>query len=87
MKDLRARFGYAFEDTFPIFGVKPDLDLHTIEGTEPIDIDGVRVQPVPIIPGRLPILGYRVGDVAYLTDVKTIPDESMALLADSTCSS
>lgn len=80
VKDLRARFGYAFEDTFPIFGMKPDLDLHTIDGTDPIDVDGVRVQPVPVVHGRLPILGYRVGDVAYLTDVKTIPDDSMELL-------
>lgn len=82
IKDLKGRFGYAFEDTFPIFGMKPDLDLRPIEGTDPVDVAGVSVQPIPVVHGRLPILGYRIGPVAYLTDVKTIPDESLPLLQD-----
>ena len=82
IKDLKGRFGYAFEDTFPIFGMKPDLDLRPIGDTSPIDVLGVSVQPIPVTHGTLPILGYRVGSVAYLTDVKTIPDESMPLLDD-----
>lgn len=80
VKDLRERFAYAFRDDFPAFGFKPDLDLHTVEGTEPFEVAGVTVQPVPVMHGTLPILGYRVGDIAYLTDVKTIPEESMPLL-------
>lgn len=82
VKDLKARFGYAFEDTFPIFGMKPDLDLRPILDTTPIDVAGVSVQPIPVTHGNLPILGYRVGSVAYLTDVKTIPDDSIPLLQD-----
>lgn len=80
--DLQNRYGYAFEDTFPIFGMKPDLDLRIIDGTSPISVKGVDVQPIPINHGTLPILGYRVGSVAYLTDVKTIPDESREYLKD-----
>lgn len=79
-RDLRERFGYAFRDDFPAFGFKPDLELHTVDGTEPFEVAGVTVQPVPIMHGTLPILGYRIGDIAYLTDVKTIPDEAMPLL-------
>ena len=38
--------------------------------------------PVPLQHGRLPILGYRIGGFAYLTDVSAIPDASYALLRD-----
>ena len=80
--DLRERFGYAFRGDFTVFGMAPDLDLHVIGDTRPFDVAGVTVQPVPVMHGRLPVLGYRVGDVAYLTDVKTIPDASHDLLRD-----
>lgn len=79
-RDLMTRFGYAFEDHFPIFGMKPDLDLKVIDGTTPFQVDEVTIQPIPVAHGTLPIVGYRVGDVAYLTDVKTIPDDSLELL-------
>lgn len=81
-KDLRQRFGYAFEDNFPVLGMKPDLELHVIDGAEPFDVKGVAIQPIPINHGTLPIVGYRVGSVAYLTDVKTIPEESLPYLQD-----
>lgn len=81
-RDLKARFGYAFEDYFPIFGMKPDLDLKVIDGATPFRVDDVTIQPIPVAHGTLPIVGYRVGDVAYLTDVKTIPDASRDLLED-----
>lgn len=81
-KDLRQRFGYAFEGNFPVLGMKPDLELHVLDGAEPFDVKGVAIQPIPINHGTLPIVGYRVGSVAYLTDVKTIPEESLPYLQD-----
>jgi phosphoribosyl 1,2-cyclic phosphate phosphodiesterase len=36
--------------------------------------------PVPLLHGVLPVLGYRVGAFAYLTDVSTIPETSWPLL-------
>lgn len=77
---LRDRYAYAFEDVFPFYGGKPDLILHEVEG--PIDLFGQIVVPIPVLHGRLPILGYRFGDLAYVTDAKTIPPESMDLLRD-----
>jgi phosphoribosyl 1,2-cyclic phosphate phosphodiesterase len=79
-EDLQRRFDYAFRHDFPFFGGKPDLDLHVLDGGAPINVLGVPVQPIPILHGRLPIVGYRVGDVAYITDVKKIPDASWPLL-------
>ena len=77
-EELATRFAYAFADTFPRYGIKPDLTLHRIDG--PFEVAGLTVTPIPIMHGWLPIVGFRIGDIAYLTDLKTIPDESLPLL-------
>src|SRR3954470_18262864 len=77
---LRDRFAYGFEDVFPFYGGKPDLTLHEVDG--PFELFGETVVPVPVLHGRLPIFGYRFGDLAYITDAKVIPAESMGLLQD-----
>lgn len=76
--DLRRIFGYAFDSPPELGGGVPRLVPHTITG--PFDIDGVRWQPVPILHGRRPILGFRVGGFAYLTDCSHLPDASRPLL-------
>jgi phosphoribosyl 1,2-cyclic phosphate phosphodiesterase len=78
--ELQTRFAYAFANAFPRYGVAPDLTLNVIDG--PFDVGPVRVTPLPILHGWLPILGFRIGDVAYMTDLKTIPDETRPLLED-----
>ncbi|HEU5430356.1 MAG TPA: MBL fold metallo-hydrolase [Thermomicrobiales bacterium] len=75
---LRERFAYAFVDQFPFYGGKPDLLLHEVDG--PFELFGSTVTPIPVLHGRLPILGYRTGDLAYVTDAKTIAGESLDLL-------
>ena len=47
-----------------------------------IDLFGARFTRVPIQHGRTPIAGYRVGSVAYLTDMSGIPESSLPLLRD-----
>jgi phosphoribosyl 1,2-cyclic phosphate phosphodiesterase len=44
-------------------------------------IGGVEVVPVPLLHGSLPVLGYRIGAFAYLTDCNRIPETSWPLLA------
>ncbi len=83
---LRTMFSYIFEDgTYP--GV-PKLKLHMIEEAV-LDIKSrygnsatLAVTPVPLYHGKLPILGFRVGNFAYLTDTNGIPDASLKLLGD-----
>jgi phosphoribosyl 1,2-cyclic phosphate phosphodiesterase len=75
---LRERYAYTFVDQFPFYGGKPDLLLHEVEGS--FDLFGTEVVPIPVLHGRLPILGYRFGDLAYVTDAKTVPPEAIALL-------
>jgi phosphoribosyl 1,2-cyclic phosphate phosphodiesterase len=52
----------------------PDLVLHEINESE-FEIDGVKILPIRALHAKLPILGFRIGDLAYLTDVKAIPED------------
>lgn len=56
------------EDKYP--GVA-DLDLYRFD-TEDLFIDGVKITPIRASHGFIPVHGFRIGDVAYMTDVKTI---------------
>ncbi|RMF77799.1 MAG: MBL fold metallo-hydrolase, partial [Planctomycetota bacterium] len=77
---LRAMFAYAFDhdDAYP--SAIPRLAAHSIDG--PFELFGRRVTPIPLWHGPLPILGFRIGDVAYCTDCNAIPEESLPLLAN-----
>jgi phosphoribosyl 1,2-cyclic phosphate phosphodiesterase len=79
-ENLTRRFDYAFIDQYPVYGVIPDLTLHPIDDARPFRVGAMEIVPVPVMHGRLPILGYRFGSIAYLTDVKTIPETSLTLL-------
>ena len=74
---LSRTFWYVF-DREPAESTRPEIELRPISG--PFSVGEHAVQPVPLIHGRLPILGYRVGSFAYLTDVSEIPSESYELL-------
>jgi phosphoribosyl 1,2-cyclic phosphate phosphodiesterase len=76
--DLRRIFHYVFEPPSQKGGGIPQIDLREIEGR--FHVDGLAVQPVPLLHGSLPILGFRFGAFAYLTDASTIPDAAWPLL-------
>lgn len=80
VEDFQRRFGYTLEPIRHRYGVVPNLDLHVIDAAQPFEVAGVQVIPIPVMHGRLPILGYRIGDVAYLTDILSLPPESEPLL-------
>jgi phosphoribosyl 1,2-cyclic phosphate phosphodiesterase len=77
---LRERYGYTFTDYYPFYGGKPDLLLTEIDG--PFDLFGHQIIPIPVLHGRLPITGFRIEDLAYITDAKEIPDASLELLRE-----
>jgi phosphoribosyl 1,2-cyclic phosphate phosphodiesterase len=78
LRALRRTFAYAFE-AGQEGGGKPQIDL--LEVTAPFEVLGQRVVPVPVRHGEMPVLGYRLGRFAYVTDCSFIPEESFALLA------
>lgn len=59
----------------------PTFDMHTIEPCKPFEpFPGIEVTPIPVMHYKLQILGIRVRNFAYITDCKTMSDESFALL-------
>jgi phosphoribosyl 1,2-cyclic phosphate phosphodiesterase len=77
---IKRSFYYAFDGEPRLGGGVPQIEAHEI-AAEPFTVAGVRVVPVPLWHGRMPILGFRFGNFAYLTDTNRIPDESWALIA------
>jgi phosphoribosyl 1,2-cyclic phosphate phosphodiesterase len=77
MATIRTTFAYIFEGNYPFGGVGK-LDPHLIDG--PFDLWGLNITPVPVMHGNLPILGFRVRDTAYITDVSEIPESSIPRL-------
>lgn len=76
--DIRVRWDYIFNPHTQLGGGKPDISLITV--AEPFDLLGRTVTPIPAWHGRLPVLGYRIGNLAYLTDCSDLPAASRALL-------
>lgn len=74
---IETRIPYAFRaHKYP--GV-PNLKLHSVS-LAPFEAAGIRIEPIRVMHARLPILGFRIGNMAYLTDVKYIPEEEYAKL-------
>ncbi len=74
---LRKMFRYIFEAEYK-FGGLPLVELHPIDG--PVELFGARFEPVTVIHGETPILGFRFGSAAYLTDHSEVPVETLEKL-------
>jgi len=83
VSDIRNRMPYCFR-TNPYPGV-PRIALEEVRPHEPIYIKGIEVIPLQVMHGRLPILGYRIGGLVYITDLKTLPDEEWEYLKGVDC--
>jgi phosphoribosyl 1,2-cyclic phosphate phosphodiesterase len=74
---IRTVFSYAFghdADLLPA-GMIPKLAFRRISA-EPFEVLGQRVTPIPLLHAHFDVLGFRIGDVAYCTDVSAIPRTS-----------
>lgn len=71
-KALRNEFHYVFDSSsYP--GV-PKVMLHLID-KEPFELGGMKVIPIEVLHYKLPVLGFRIGDFAYITDAKTVSQQ------------
>lgn len=78
---IRRAFAYAFHpgnDDLPA-GVLPRLEFRRIDD-RPFEVLGETVTPIPFTHGRFHVYGFRIGGVAYCTDVSGVPDRSWPLL-------
>ncbi len=82
LAELARRFGYIFDPAAPVLPgtTKPELIARALEPECETEIAGLPVRPLPLPHGDHTVFGYRVGPIAYLTDVKAIPDAARAQL-------
>lgn len=81
-RDIRRIFQYIFEPSH-FGGGLPQVNPHIVEHNAPFCLGpGLRVTPVEVIHGRLPVVAYRFNDFAYLTDLSEVPPASLELLRD-----
>jgi len=79
-ESIKRIFDYVFsENKYP--GI-PEMKLHSI-GETPFEIEDIRFTPIRCYHHKLPVLGFRVGDLTYVTDTNYIPDKEMEKIAGS----
>lgn len=78
LEDVQRVFRYAFHPPDNPGGGLPAFDLKT--ATDPIQVGDLNIETFEVIHGRIPVLGLRIGDFAYLTDVSDIPSQAEARL-------
>ena len=75
LRNLRERFGYIFATVNKYAGA-PNLNVKEIT-LSPFMLSGRAVVPIEVMHGRLPILGFRIGKMAYITDAKRIEESEL----------
>ena len=82
LADLRRMFSYVFTGPKQKGGGVPQVRASVIGG--PFTLGRAEIVPVPLMHGIQPVLGFRIGSFAYLTDCNRIPDPSWPLLEGAT---
>jgi phosphoribosyl 1,2-cyclic phosphate phosphodiesterase len=79
-EEIRRIYAYAFAPP-PVPGVElPRFELQDVP--QHLEIGGMSIRTFEVRHGRFPVVGIRVGKLAYITDVSEIPDEAMEILQD-----
>ncbi len=78
LKALQERFAYVFQ-THNKYPGAPSVKTHLLTGSS-FYLGNCLVSPIEVLHGKLPIFGYRFGDLTYITDAKTIDDSQIAKL-------
>jgi len=79
--ELKKRFDYIFktENRYP---GAPAVAIQEVVNNNSFTINKLKVEPINVMHGNLQVFGYRFGNFAYLTDVKTISESEKAKLND-----
>ena len=60
----------------------PKLALHTIAPHDPLQIGDLKIVPIVVLHDKMPILGFRIGPLAYITDMKSIDETELPYIQD-----
>ena len=80
---LERRFDYIFDPSVrPDLGSsKPHIALNTLRAGHPVNLAGAEFLPLEVPHGSVRVLGFRVGNLGYITDAKRLPPETLEGLA------
>jgi len=79
--ELSRLFSYIFNpDPHYEGGQVTSVTPHCIKSLDLFTVGKIPVQPFPLFHGKLPVTGFRLGDLAYATDCSIVPEESKFLL-------
>ena len=82
IENLKCKYNYIFgEEKYP---GAPSVNLCEI-GEDTFTIEGIEIKPIHYMHGRMPVIGFKVGDLAYLTDIKSIEKKELSKLMDLNC--
>lgn len=80
---IRSEYAYAFsQNNYP--GL-PQFDLREITPEDSIQVNELHIQAIEVMHHCLPVLAYRIGKFAYITDAKTISEKETAKLHGLDC--
>lgn len=79
-RHLRERLPYFFREV--LYPGVPRLLFHTVQPYAPFTIKDVEVTPLQVMHGQLPILGFRIGALGFVTDMTDAPEETLAQLTN-----
>lgn len=75
LNQLRLEYAYAFaEHKYP--GV-PKIELHEMHPGDTLQLGNLRVEAIPVMHAKLPILGFRLGNLAYITDANFLSTDAL----------
>ena len=79
---LRRRFGYIFDPGYrvPAGTTRPEIRLEEVEPGREVTAAGLRLLPLRVPHGDLPVTGFRVGELGYVTDAKSLPPDVLEAL-------
>lgn len=79
---LGTRFDYIFDATYhpPAGTSRPNLELHTFEAWEPVEIAGFELLPIEVPHGDQKVFGFRTGGLGYITDAKRVEGQALEAL-------
>ena len=75
-EEIKQRFPYAFSEVR--YPGAPSFDIHLIDSD--FTIDDTEITPIHVLHNQLPIIGFKVKNLAYITDASSIPDSEMEKL-------
>ena len=78
---LAEKYDYIFNESYqPVGGPKVNLHLQTFRALEPVQVGSLAMLPLAFPHGDVQTFGFRAGDLGYVTDAKSIPEEARRAL-------